>query len=395
MDSLSPLYLESVKYLEKKGKIQAIFSNEKEKFCYVEDFLPYIIADSEILKREIAEFLEEKFSIKILGNKIYARKFSELIKVGNLITKMFSKQPLLIEAERQFLINKNWTYFEEFNKDLEPQKKFFYNSELDSKIVTTSFMLKTDIKNASRIAENEFLIMETFLENEFFKNGFGLCNIQQGIPIYNMRFWNKELYSKIKNENLSPDVICCSCCKSNVVSKSSIATVEILKECCYVIDPHSHSFAKKFHFSNKNQKSRLKMRRDFWLKKFPLGPFEKGEKVKLLLGDALKLEKEGNGRIVNIEKIWFCKKKEGILVKILKELMLKRKELIKERKLMKSISINKAGVFCENLLQKNEKYLMLNGIINFIDRIIFLLPLHICCKDSKFYNETIAYELGL
>ena len=396
MVSLSPLYIEEVKYLEKRGKIQVNFRKGEEKISYVEEFYPYISLGGlpRILKRDLTKILPSKLKVKVVEDRIYAKRFSELIKAGNLIAKFFRKQVLLLEPERQFLIEKGWDYFQRFSSELNALNKPILPREyLSIEVIALSNLLKLHPEKIVPIIDNEFEMLEILLENEFFKYGYGILGISKGgIPLYELSMWKKDLYFKIKEKNLGIENIKCSCCKGR--SKSSIAKVEILKDGCYLAEPCSKTFSKKFHKQNANKKARMIMKRDFYLKSYPIGPFKAGEKVELLLCDAQKLQESNCAKILSVEENWFCKKEESILVKIVKKLMEKRKSIAKEKRGIKAVSVSKAGLFCENVLQENAYYSLLNAINKYLDRMLFLLPLHICNQASKFYNELIAYELG-
>ena len=248
------LYLTNVTYVDSKREVLAEFSNKFDKKVERYKFFPFILLpksiDGEKLKELLLSFSFKFFSLQEKENyfSLQSTSFVELKKIVSVLSKCFGKLPLVLEPERQFLIEKNWSYFDSFlyfenslikvdsfSKDVSfsvlPEIPFVEAMKINQE-EATFFVNQAVLSNILKIPinlvpKNKQDQEEIFLENIFFKNAEFVS-------------WEKENFVKTKNFtpfgyfdnfssidflqcglncfqkkifNIGPETKNCSCCK--------------------------------------------------------------------------------------------------------------------------------------------------------------------------------------
>jgi hypothetical protein len=418
-------YLVKVEYLEEKNEIFCYFKNKNDQIVKRFFFQPYFILqkdlDTEKIKEILFSFKIKNFSIKKEEqNRLFSNNFEELKKISRIIAKTTHKKHLVLEPERVFLIEKNWSYFDIFSFDLLNPEKVFEKKEI-------SFCIFPEIsfEEALRLNEDQtsFLIeqsafstllkvplekvpqsipekTELFLENLFFKNG-GIISWKNDEKFYSFRdfapFGEYETISKIdfsvvwpqllsKNFfNIGQDSINCSCCKPIKLDDSNLlpsTRIEVtFKENDFFFESNSNSFSLEFHRKNFGKEFRKEKRREFCLRTYPIGPAKKGAKIRLPLDDAKELL---DNEIVSLEKEhspqWFCLKKEGFLSK---EIRFLNRFVVEEKKLF---------LEQENELSTKKVFAQIfsSTLINAVNSIFQEIPFQLINPLSSFFEPKIA-----
>ena len=158
------LYLTNVTYVDSKREVLAEFSNKFDKKVERYKFFPFILLpksiDGEKLKELLLSFSFKFFSLQEKENyfSLQSTSFVELKKIVSVLSKCFGKLPLVLEPERQFLIEKNWSYFDSF--------LYFENSLIKvdsfSKDVSFSVLPEIPFVEAMKINQEEatFLLIK-------------------------------------------------------------------------------------------------------------------------------------------------------------------------------------------------------------------------------------------
>src|SRR3989344_3418402 len=363
------LFLSKVAYLPNKKEIVAEFSNSGERFTQGYNFFPSMLFSSLLPGNSIKSVLNvydsKKFILEKLQNNVFkvtASTFEDLQKLSTLLISSLKISPLLLEPERQFLIQRNWGYFDAFNLESNElvkagQKSFpIFSNEMFTKplneFVQDLLQENHEIgKNlVEKIAYSNFLkipfteidlsqkqLMDSFFENIFFANNFAVnysFEKQSNNSVKpNGKFSDlteidfSPVFSDLLTNsfyNISFDSINCWCCPPNSPSSvnvlpSSFALVEMLSDGAY-FESSNIDWSNSYHESHPFKEERLKRKNEWHLKFFPVGPFFRNQRQLIPLNDAVELVNEGKASIVSFELSWFCSKKEGFISKELKQL---------------------------------------------------------------------------
>jgi len=442
MESPTPLWLTDVKYMESKKAIAAEFSRLNFRRMVRLSFFPSFFSEKKVLNifnlQKILSQSNERFTILDSGNsfKISSATFSGLINLADILFNETGFRPLVLNPERQFLIEKNWTYFDCFTsfsgKEIlkpgfasVPVAKFGLfsealpetirlaaeeSSELAEKIlesIALSKILKMPLQDISHL---EFAQAEAFLENAFWKTGFGrFFQLKQSDKTKTTGFRTKGL-SEIDFSmlwptlltspfyNLSPDSINCNCCKpKNALEKnilpSTLAVVE-MKQDGFFFESCSSSFSRNFHKTMSGKESRLRRMQEFYLKDIPLGPFFRLQQVSLPLADALKLASAKKARILKHELLqWFCLKKEGSVSKAVLHMNRTLSLLDSISDKASSSALKEYGVLSQLKLSTNPDFLLCNALLKTGTRLLCAIPEHLCSSESAFFNERLCFAI--
>ena len=120
MESPTPLWLTDVKYLERKKAIAVEFSQLNFKRMVRFSFFPSFFVGKKLLEiSELKKILSksmERFAVFDSDNafKISASTFSGLNNLAKILFNKTGFKPVVINPERQFLLEKNWTYLPKF-----------------------------------------------------------------------------------------------------------------------------------------------------------------------------------------------------------------------------------------------------------------------------------------
>ncbi|MDD3159424.1 MAG: hypothetical protein PHQ98_00475 [Candidatus ainarchaeum sp.] len=437
----SHTYLVSVNYNQEKNQILCEFKNknytQRKNFI----FYPYLkIKTNEKLTKNTFENLLNEFKLNniLLETendylKIKAKHIDELKKLNNLFSKTINKQYLILEPERIFLIEKNWSYFDEFkindneinkieenlelnNKDkyIDFEKTVFQNvsfnqaikiNEKDTIEIIKKAILSKILKIAPyRISQNKQEIIESYLENIFFEHGQSLEKTNEKLNFLTKEYIPFNIldsFSQIdfgatisklisKNfYNIGFDTLNCNCCKPNKMTDKNIlpsTKIEVsFNENNFYYETKSKLFADKFHKEHENKKDRELRKFTNFSNKYPIGPIKLNEKIKIPLIDAQILYLDEKIKIEkNHELFWFCQKKESFL----------------------SISLNKKNDFLfelfnkKNKLNENQTNTLIytktfekeyfNIYYQKYKEILNEIPFHLTNQLSKFFSSELA-----
>jgi hypothetical protein len=443
----SVFWLTGLRYLEEKKAVLAEFSCSGFKRTASIAFFPCLLVSKkaiskEALKREISllgkqkfELIESDFSFKAVSSN-----FSILQRLANNIFASTGTLAIMPEPERQFLIEKNWGFFDAFDFeetskgelpvkinyfDLPNVKTNFFSEPLPKTIAELS---KIDASEANsilslvslskilflpleKIPGTCFLRQELFLENQLFKNNFApkqlsktsikethttqFASFFRGTPEFDTA---PQIPLLLTNAcyNIGFETIDCDCCKpqkptAKNLLPSSLVKVEFLKDAFY-FDSTSQSFAEFFHENNAFKENRLQRKREFFLNQIPIGPFCRNQKSTVPLADAFALEQNKDARILGFsEEHWACMGKESFLSKTILETREKifNLDLLVEKAHEKCFSGNNVitGFFA---LEKNFAVQFATECKKNLEFFLNNLPAHLCNRESKFFNAELS-----
>jgi hypothetical protein len=429
---MEQLYLTECVYEEEKQRIISYFSKDpysnKYDFVYKEKFNPYFYIDlpKEIVQKLLSDFRKEIKVEKIEQNKIkvIAKNKETLNKIYKILSISTSKNILILDIEREYLIEKEWSYYDLFiiisktkikkieNNNISAIVKKYINPFLKeeqlklienlTKKLLLSNILKIKIKNI-----NNQEILNNFFENLYFENKMMLNNkisieylekeknIKQGIKMDFSNIWpyllTKDFY------NIGHDTLNCDCCKPknyldiNVLS-NSIVKVRFKKQGFYFISKDQNWAYEQFHKNNLNKENRLNFKKNNGLKEMPTGPFYKGDFANIPLIDAINLVSEEEIEIIDdLKEIkWYCLKKESFLSLKIKEYLKRLKHLETSINLSNSFNYNYSF---KNNLDKNPMFIQYLTEYKLINDLIEEIPKFIEHKNTKFYDSLLAQSI--
>ncbi|MCX6802553.1 MAG: hypothetical protein NT067_05595 [Candidatus Diapherotrites archaeon] len=343
--TLGTAYLDTVRYLEGEGKIIASF---KSLDCDGKEteaefgFLPELrLPHNHDFKQFLASVSPQGLIFRETEKGICAnsKSFSGLELLHSLLSVSFNAFVPLPEPERQFLLSRDWGYFDKFEiregRQGGPavEKKGFAEDSVNSPC------FPENIKQKDAFLSNLLLLQckkipagqETgmaFLENAAFAN-FSLMpsgktpkqakdSCKSGFHDLIELDFSRAILEKIAESNLGADSINCGCCRpeslhSGNVLPNSAVEVEFLEN-GYYFDSCIPLFARQFHEQNPGKSARLARKKEFCLEGMPVGPFYCGKKAVVPLADALRLEGGGAARIVAEKELrWHCRKKPSFV----------------------------------------------------------------------------------
>jgi hypothetical protein len=264
MSAPDSFWLTNVKYLEDKRAVLADFSrlNIRRNLCL--PFFPSFFASKKRIKKEqllsaLSTLGKHFFKLKEEKNafKIIASTFADLNKAANALFQEMNFSPVVLQPERQFLLQQNWSYFDcfRFNSEKEAQKIEcnelpdinlpFFSEPLNE---TIQQLLVPDANSAMRILESIALSnalhlpltnlspsndtqAEALFENIFWFNGESRhvpCKRLGSPPAWhvpsfsNATFFDfSQLWPTILTKpfyNVSLETIDCHCCKPFALS---------------------------------------------------------------------------------------------------------------------------------------------------------------------------------
>ena len=461
MDSLTPnirvpvslsapntvLYLSNATYLPEKQEVVIEFSNRAQKITRPFSFLPFMHVNPNgsrgLLIELLSAYENKKIKFEECGNKIIkitAATFSDLQKAAVLLQSTLQLNPLLISPERQFLLQKGWSYFDAFVFPCnEPEKievpsipnvKFeflhdstrrIFSSMLPGEKAVASSLAEALVKSSllalpiNALPETKQEIAEAWLEKLFFKHGFALSETHsQKAPLAESQhrgFHSKDALMEVNFSevwpllitksffNLGFETLNCACCapenlQAGNLLPNSLVNMKFLVHANY-FESISENFASNYHLSNPNRDSRIARMQEFCLQTIPVGPTIKGAEMQIPLHDAKQLQNEKSAQIMpsGHELLWGCRKKESFLSFEISGLHRKIAELEALIAEIEKRHSEKFGLNCFAELEKNEKYNYALQRLSCLKALFTYLPLHLRCRGSRFYSETIADSL--
>lgn len=417
------IYLVNAAYNEKKNEIICYFENNKEKLAKKFKFFPYINLPSKIdeLKvREILKFYEIK-NFVLEDKKIISKSYSDLIKISNLIAKLTNKKIIHVEPIRNFLIEKNWSYFDSFIKNddliiktndsfnfsnlvfkeipfLEALKIDEENTNFILKKAVLSNLLKINIESVSKSLNNQ---TETLIENMFFKNKEYISWNNEDYFYSSVEFSPYGDFEKVSEIdfssvwvklitkdffNIGENTINCDCCKPVKLEDDNLlssTTIEVkLKENNLYFESSSRSFSSYFHKENNFKKERIERRKEFFLRSIPVGPFKKDELVKIPIIDAKILIGEEKVILAKDHTIyWHCKKIESSLSKEINELT-KEILFLKQKNENFTNNIITLNTSFEKLFSSQKQFIL--------SKLLYEIPFILTNPSSSFFTPKLA-----
>ncbi|MDP2974196.1 MAG: hypothetical protein Q8N60_04035 [Candidatus Diapherotrites archaeon] len=427
--------------MEDKRAVLADFSrlNIRRNLCL--PFFPSFFASKKRVKKEqllsaLSALGKHFFELKEEKNafKITAATFADLNKAANALFQEMNFSPIVLQPERQFLLQQNWSYFDyfHFNSEKEAQKIEcnelpdinlpFFSEPLNE---TVQQLLVPDANSAMRILESIALSnalrlpltnlspsndtqVEALFENIFFFNGESRhvpCKRLGSPPAWhvpsfsNATFFDfSQLWPTILTKpfyNVSLETIDCHCCKpigidAGNILPSSTVSAEFLQDGFY-FDSAFPEFAARFHAENEGRERRERRMREFCLPFPPIGPFDRGSIAAIPLNDAIALAQRKKARVISLnETHWFCLKQESAVAKQIILLQAKMALLEREANATESAFLKEHGLNAIQLLNNDCDFLFNKAKANVFTRLLSAIAPHLQDRNSAFFDETLA-----
>ena len=435
------LWLTKAVYLEGKKEVRIEFSRlnlrRMSRFAF---FPSFFLSKKQLGVKALKEILSSSGKrFKILEEektyRVSASTFSGLEAIADLLFQEIGFRPLVLNPERQFLLERKWSYFDcfaflsenQFSKLKEPIfpetiLPFFSeplretisllaeeSSELGQKLSDSIALSKILALPLTSLPQTAFQKTEALLSGLFWKTGInakppycagkaleksrplvpspkGLAEVDFGM------LWPTLLTKPIYN--LGPDSIDCNCCKpkdSNAknILPSSIVLAKVLQD-GFFFESGLPSFSEKFHKTRQGKESRLRRKKEFCLNSFPIGPLFRNQKISLPLSDALALKSNSKAFLFGFEEMhWFCKKKESLVSRLVFDLSKTISEEEKKQDKMRALQTKKHGVLGTALLSKNPDFILSQSLSKTSFGFLHQIPKHLCSEKSAFSSGTL------
>lgn len=419
-------WLSKTTYVPEKRQIVVEFENLKEKYTERYAFFPSIFLKAEKEKQEVLmEVLKlyesKRYKVETEEDflEIKTGTFEDLKKIAFLLKESLGIKARVIEPERQFLIQKQWSYFDCFGGEEFPKIKTEYFAEDLEKTVNElgekgeklleeialANLLKVPIQG---VPEKKFQQTEIFIENLLYENK---CFEEKKEEKKKELIHNEIVFGYFENvseidfspvlknlvieKNIGFETMNCSCCKEieENILPDSFAEVEAEVDGLY-FESKNQKFAEEFHNSMSGKKERVERKKEWFMKTIPLGPFMRKEKIKIPLIDALELEKKGKAKILEIkEKKWTCFNRKGFLRESLRKMDFRLEKLEGKIREMESKALQKNLAF-SILLQKSIEYNYLKAMEKVLKEMQKNMLYNLCSEKSSFYQKRIADSLN-
>lgn len=432
------VFLTNVVYLPEKRQVAVEFSGSEKKFSKRYAFFPFFFIPNQLPFIELVNsFDSKKLKVEVLDKKtlrVIGGTFSDLKKAALLIKNLSGKEVLLLDAKRQFLVEKNWGYFDGFfvsgdevvkSDSLSPPnvfidflssgvQKIFLDLKSSDGEAANEFLKKICLSNILKqsvleIVQNNPLSANIFLENLFFKNRFPLVfDSLSGAGESTLKELNNDFSGFVKINflsvldslatfpfyNLGFDSLECDCCAksdSSKVSPASMVEAEFLVDGTF-FESAFGSFAKNFHLTSDSKVSRLEFQREWCLNSLPVGPFFKGQKSVIPLVDFWFLEKKGvvKSSFVFVKKIWFCGKNESFLSRELRAQKVLASKIMESSMQLHSEKIASGGILFSQLLSTDFSYSYFNVFLEQLKELSNSVFFLLFDQKNRFFNEKIS-----
>ncbi|MCX6798621.1 MAG: hypothetical protein NTW59_00820 [Candidatus Diapherotrites archaeon] len=405
-------------------------------------FFPYFFVDKkavdgQLLGEVLSSYDKQKFKVveEEHAFKVSASTFKDLNCLANLLFTSINFIPVVLQPERQFLLQQGWSYFDcfQFNEDGLPQKLSpqempkvqlpFFSEPLNE---TVRQLAESDAQQAERISETVALSnalampfdslpptrglqAEALFENMFCSLGFnrqkksekeapaknaGVLPAENLIELDLSAVWPTLLTKPLFN--IGFDSIDCDCCKPDGIGAGNIlpnstALVRIEREAFY-FQSLSGAFAEEFHKNNPaTRENRLRRMHDFCLAGLPVGPFYRNHEIEVPLMDAVQLERGGHARIVSLrETHWFCRRRESALSRQIFALHSKVDSAEKSLEELRRASLIEHGVLGPSLVSGMPDYLFQQSLLGVYSGLLSMVVPHLLSAGSAFYRKQLA-----
>ena len=426
-------YLCNAEYLQEKCRVSVEFSNLSESRRVSFAFTPHIfIHDFSLVSLNAFFSANKKLRTERVNNgvKVFSSDFSFLKELNSVA----EKKGILLSPERQFLLSKDWSFFDEFefngefkNKGFRkiPEIRFNFSSAPLNKDISEMLSFSNDSgkKFLSKIVFSNILcekpelipdskakILDLFLEKVLFKNNFAFLKQK---PKFDSGFQKKpsEKLKKIDFSSVWPalfsfpfynigfDSINCSCCKPESLQEknilpSSLIEVKFLEDAIY-FESSNKNLSFFFHENALGKEKRIKRMNEWKLKNIPLGPFFRNDVLRIPLEDALKLKTEQKISFLSDHEIeWFCRKKESFLSRELNEL--NRKIILSDRKINEAEldSIKKKGIAFSLFLDEDSEFNFFSEYRKALKTIFSTIPFHLSSASTAFFDFNLSNSIN-
>jgi hypothetical protein len=441
--SLAPntLWLTDAQYGETKRSVLLEFSSTHQQLSRKFSFFPELHVPQSVSLGNLKEWLSEfkpatfKISSAPLAHTITASTFTLLEHIHEklLQNNVFSS---LIEPERQFLLKNEWNYFGQF--EIEEENIFQQNglsipnttipefadsiSETLSELLESNPILGNEITR--QIIHSHLLTLplslvsprpsvlpaDVFLENLFFQNGFSL---PVGMP---QKKAEPKQQKKVDGTtidfshslpqlltfsytNIGPDTLNCSCCipsslkDSHILSQSLV--VGTFNSDGFFFESQFSPFAESFHVRHGNKENRIRRQNEFCLNDIPVGPFYRGQKAAIPLGDAYQLTSTNEFTISSFhDPQWACTKNESFLSREISRLSELTISLPAQQKTIAATLSKDVGIGYTELLERHPQHVFNTILEQELDGLIASLPVRLASPESLFYSDAFAWALS-
>jgi hypothetical protein len=433
-------WLTDVKYLEGKRAVALEFSRlDNRRMSRLPFFPSFYATQKELAFDNLKETLSserKRFKLEKEGPafKISASTFSDLQNLANALFSENGFRPLVLEPERQFLLERNWSFFDCFTQASEnfersscfslPEAKLGLFSEPLHETLEQLLLSKPKVAEKTvesivlsqllsipipQLPEASFLQHERLLENIFWKSGLNIGKTSQEKETnfektskFNAKGFQEidfsSLWSALLTKplfNLGFDSLNCGCCipqsqfHKNVLP-NSLVIVEMRKD-GFFFESALPSFSQKFHESSPEKESRLRRKEEFCLKTIPLGPFFRNQCAEIPLFDALKLQSKGDAVIAKPTKLfWFCQSQESLLSKQINRLNKKISFLGTALEEMGKSALKQHKVLGSSILAASPDFLFQKTRLRLLSRLLSSIPGQLSSQKSAFFSMPLG-----
>lgn len=452
MDLVSArFWLTGVNYLQEKRAIVLHFSWLNNRRTAKLPFFPCFYASKAFFSlQQLHQALSgegKRFKIeeKPRAFKVSAATFSGLNALADRIFNETGFRPLMLNPERQFLLERNWSYFDCFvffgGKEFAKSERFsfpearlgFFSEPLRE---TVQQLAREDLQAAQKTLEaialssllhlpievlpgTGFMQLEAFFETIFWKAGLCAKKPGQGaflaespaLPMLKDGLAEVD-FSRVFSMllarpfyNLGPDSIDCGCCRpassaEKNVLPSTLMLVEMQQD-GFFFESNSGSFAKSFHEKSNGKESRLRRMREFCLNAVPLGPFFRKQVVAVPLLDAASLQAAKKAKVLQPERLhWFCLKKESNVSKAVYSLNESIALLEMACNEMQRNAVKEHGILGCSAVAQAPEFLLKQSFLEALSVLLSSIGKHLCDERSAFFRKSTclaveAIESGL
>ena len=427
------LYLLDTKYDCEKNRMLLYFSKDPlsvtYEFILKEKFNPYFVINlpNDLLQKLLTEFKKD-LKVNSIGkdkSKVIARNFEILQKASKIISISTGKSPIVLEPERQFLINNDWGYYDAFyqvNSNVKVVKDvnlihsairryLDYLNESNEKHYIESITRRLILSNILKVKPDQNIkndqILNILFENYFFNKDIVLKQKQK------VNFENKEITIKntinidftdiwphllqAQHYNIGYETINCDCCKpkkvfdTNTLSSSLVEVV--FNKSGYYFMSKDKEWAWNYHRTHEKQENRVDYLKNNKLKEMPVGPFLSGAKELIPLYDAHQLMESGDLEITenNDNLMWFCKKNESFISEIIKKIINRQKNI------EQSINLSTYANYNQNLnpkeLENNSSFIIFLTEYSLLNDLLSEIPKFMSHTNTKFYDPMVSLAI--
>ena len=335
---LNTAFLKKLSYRDGEGEIEAEFegnnSIEKREFPFSPEIrLPQNKAVTALAKEIVSPHARLVFS-EGKGKSAFRSKSISVLKEAHALLSLSLKAIIpLLEPERQFLLSRNWKYFDKFRLEkgrVEKPEDSQGIPELPDGIPLKKALLSRALcVPLEALPERKQAAGRILVENAAFKES-QLMFAESEAP--ERHSWTNHIFSgfveldfsravleKIIELNLGFESMNCSCCAPRSLNSKNVLPNSMVEaefsENGYYFESLLPSFSQEFHKSSGNKEARIGRKGEFYLEHYPVGPFYAGNKAMVPLADARKLEAERSATITGDreELKWSCQRRRSFL----------------------------------------------------------------------------------